>query len=128
MLFCSSLSQSSDSECHYRYRFSYLASLYRVFIVPKLKCDLSGVPNYGSSYTKTTELYRSTEGPESTRGPLQRAQPSGVGNPGVSLDCVPGPEKEGGVPQETCSRNPFETVYAGLKLRRTRTEKSGRKN
>ena len=79
MLFCSSLSQSSDPECHYRYRFSYLASLNRVFIVPKLKCDLSGVPNYGSSYTKTTELYQGTQGPESTRGPLQRAQPSGVG-------------------------------------------------
>ena len=128
MLFCSSLSQSSDSECNYRYRFSYLASLNRVFIAPKLNCDLSGVPNYGSSYTKTTELYRGTQGLESTRGPLQRAQPSGVGNPGVRLDCVRGPEKEGGVPQETCSHNPFETVYAGLKLRRTRTEKSGRKN
>ena len=128
MLFCSSLSQSSDSECNYRYRLSYLASLNRVFIVPKLKCDLSGVPNYGSSYTKTTELYRGTEGLESTRGPLQRAQPSGVGNPGVSLDCVPGPEREGGLQQETCSRNPFETVYAGLKWRWTRTVRSGRKN
>ena len=49
MLFHSSLSQSSDFECHYRYRLSYLASLNRVFIVPKLKCDLLGVPNYGSS-------------------------------------------------------------------------------
>ena len=128
MLFCSSLSQSSDSECHYRYRVSYQASLNRVFILPNLKCDLSGVPNYSSSYTKTTELYRGIQGPESTRGPLQRAQPSGVGHPGVSLDCVPGPEEEDGVPQETCSCNPFETVYGGLKSRRTRTKKSGRKN